>query len=353
MDGNRQRTGVTVGRRSGNQDGRATSAHVNPRDAYRDVPILREPTWNEEIAAYFYLGGAASGAYTLGALASLFGGRQREKLAHTAYMVAFAAVVPCAPLLIADLGMASRFYHMMRIFKPSSPMNLGAWTLITDGAVTALMAMRSLARERDIPWIGSVLTAVPEKPLAAIGMLPALTLGGYTGVLIGTTSVPVWSTSSVLGGLFTASALATGTAAVSLASILTGRDTPSEHEMLGPLGLLFGATELGLTGGYLATSGGAAKPFREGVERLLLLGAILADATALGFETAGMATPSKRRLFRGLAAGSTLLSGALLRWSVIRAGHVSANDREGTLDTVESSPENPGWGPPGAQRSRD
>lgn len=340
-------------RRSGNKDGRVSTAHTNPRDAYRDVPMLREPTWTEEIAAYFYLGGAASGAYMLGALASLFGGRQREKLAHTAYMVAFAAVVPCAPLLIADLGMATRFHHMLRIFKPSSPMNLGAWTLMADGLVSALVALRAVAEERDVPGIGSILTALPEKPLAAIGMAPALTLGGYTGVLIGTTSVPVWSTSTLLGGLFTASALATGSAAVSLASILSGRDTPTEHETLGPLGLLFAATELGLTGGYLATSGGAAKPFREGLERLLLLGAIVADSTALGFETAGMAAPSKRRLFRGLAAGSTLVGGALLRWAVVRAGHVSANDREGTLETMEPSPASPGWGPSGAVRNRE
>ena len=30
------------------------AAHVNPRDAYRDVPILKQPTWNNEVAAYFF-----------------------------------------------------------------------------------------------------------------------------------------------------------------------------------------------------------------------------------------------------------------------------------------------------------
>src|SRR5215217_3550815 len=110
------------------------TAHVDPRDAYRDVPILKRPTWNHEVAAYFFFGGISAGAALIGSLAEVFGGDERTDLAHTAHYVSFATLLPCPPLLIDDLGRPERFHHMLRIFKPSSPMNLGSWALLMHGA---------------------------------------------------------------------------------------------------------------------------------------------------------------------------------------------------------------------------
>src|SRR5438552_11721200 len=97
------------------------AAHIHSRDAYRDVPILKRPTWNNEVAAYFFFGGVSAGAALIGSLAEVFGGDRRKDLARTAHYVSFATLVLCPPLLIADLGMPGRFHHMLRIFKPSSP----------------------------------------------------------------------------------------------------------------------------------------------------------------------------------------------------------------------------------------
>src|SRR5918912_4587789 len=88
------------------------AAVTRPRDAYKDVPILKQPTWNNEVAAYFFFGGVSAGAALLGSLAEVFGGERRKELARTANYVAFATLLPCAPLLIEDLGMPSRFHHM-------------------------------------------------------------------------------------------------------------------------------------------------------------------------------------------------------------------------------------------------
>jgi hypothetical protein len=41
----------------GRKDNPFGAAHLNPRDAYRDVPILKQPTWNNGVAAYFFFGG--------------------------------------------------------------------------------------------------------------------------------------------------------------------------------------------------------------------------------------------------------------------------------------------------------
>ena len=128
-------------RRRPERDGRVGTAHVNPRDAYRDVPLLVPPTWNHEVAAYFYFGGISSGAATVGALAVLLGGERLRTVAERSTIVAFAAMLACPPLLIDDLGMPSRFHHMLRIFKPSSPMNLGAWTLTVHGGIATLLSL--------------------------------------------------------------------------------------------------------------------------------------------------------------------------------------------------------------------
>src|SRR5690242_18885036 len=107
------------------------AANLQERDAYRDVPILKQPTWNNEEAAYFFFGGISAGAAVIGSLAGVFGGEKRRHLARTAHYESLAALVPCPPLLIDDLGRPERFHHMLRIFKPSSPMNLGSWALTT------------------------------------------------------------------------------------------------------------------------------------------------------------------------------------------------------------------------------
>ena len=88
---------------------------------------------------------------------------------------------------------------MLRVFRPTSPMNLGTWLLSAFG----LAASASLLEGRKGDVAG-----------AAAGML-GLPLAGYTAVLISNTAVPLWqSARATLPPLFVASA------AVSAASAL-------------------------------------------------------------------------------------------------------------------------------------
>ena len=324
---------------------RRSAAVQRPRDMYADVPILQEPTWGNEIAAYFYLGGVSSGAALLGSLASLFGGKERQSLAHTAHYVAFATMLPCPALLIMDLGKRSRFHHMLRIFKPSSPMNFGAWILTMDGMFTTLAALRALGRERQVPVLTGVARFGATAVVEVLDMPPALGLGGYTGVLIGTTSIPVWYTSPLIGALFMASALSTGIAATSLAGSLLGREGPTDQRLLAGLERTAGIMEMGLLSGYLATTGSAAKPLLRGKFGAMLGGAVAASSAAVALAGLGRkGDEDKRRRLGRSSAALTLVGGALLRWSIVLAGKASARDREGTLQAMTPSQEAPGWG---------
>src|SRR6476659_10026242 len=177
------------------------AAHVNPRDAYRDVPILKQPTWNNEVAAYFFFGGISAGSSMVGSLAQVVGGEKYERLARTAHYISFATLLPCPPLLIDDLGMPQRFHHMMRIFKPSSPMNLGSWALFLHGAGATVTVAKMLASDHKLPVVSELMRLLPERLLAGLGIPSSFVLAGYTGVLLGTTCIPVWQKSPLLGAL--------------------------------------------------------------------------------------------------------------------------------------------------------
>ncbi|MEO8289240.1 MAG: NrfD/PsrC family molybdoenzyme membrane anchor subunit [Chloroflexota bacterium] len=322
------------------------AAHVNPRDAYRDVPILKQPTWNHEVAAYFFFGGISAGSAMVGSLAEVAGGERHKRLARVAHYVSLATLLPCPPLLIDDLGMPRRFHHMLRIFKPSSPMNLGSWALTLHGAGATVMVVRMLADERKlpIPVIGGVVQAVPERLLAGLGIPSSFVLAGYTGVLLGTTSIPVWQTSPLLGALFMSSAFSTGIAATNLVGLLTQSENEEEEGELAALALASGVTEAVMLAGYVATTGEAAAPLMAGEPGLLMGGAVAGLAAAALLELVSIRSKKHKKTASLLASVAALISGALLRWAVVRAGRVSAADREGTIEAMKPREGSPGWG---------
>lgn len=323
------------------------AAHVNPRDAYRDVPILKQPTWNNEVAAYFFFGGVSAGAAALGSVAEMVGGERHRRLAHTAHYVSFAALLPCPPLLIDDLGLPEKFHHMLRVFKPSSPMNLGSWALLAHGAGATVTVMRMLADEGmlldRLPVVTGILRRIPEGLLTALGIPSALLLAGYTGVLLGTTSVPVWYSSPLLGGLFTSSSFVSGVAATSLVGNITERMTGEEYANLSALGAVSGVTEAAFLAGYVATAGEGQKHLMSGVAGKLLAGAAACLAASTMIEAVSLATGKHSKMASGAASVAALAGGALLRWAVVKAGKASAADREGTLRAMSPREGSPGW----------
>lgn len=326
-------------------NGHRGAAVSRTRDAYRDIPILQRPPWGHWIAGYFFFGGISSGSFVVAALADLSGGQRARAIAHTAHYVALASLLPCPPFLIADLGKPARFHHMLRVVKPSSPMNLGAWVLTVHGAATTAGAAVALARDGRVPLVGRAVARIPISAIGAGGLPSALALGGYTGVLLGTSAIPVWYTSPLLGALFMASAISTGVAAVSLVGAMGGNTGEGDHDILAPFALIASVTEAALLGGYLATSGRAAAPLLRGTLGAQLGGAAICIVAATALDIVATRAPGRRQLLTAVAAGATLIGGALLRWSIVHAGHASADDREGTLAASSPSRTAPGWGP--------
>src|SRR5581483_11892269 len=175
---------------------------------YYNRPVLKESVWTWDIPAYYYLGGAAGAALTLGAATQLRPGHDLDEFVRHCHWVGIIGSTIGAGFLIHDLGRPARFLNMMRVFRPTSPMNLGSWVLAW-AAPTAITAGLWVRR-------GGPLRYISESAGYASGAI-GLTLATYTGVLVSNTAVPIYSESRrVLPMLFGASALASAAALLDL-----------------------------------------------------------------------------------------------------------------------------------------
>src|SRR5216684_3897540 len=201
--------------------------------AYYDRPVLAEPVWHWEIIWYFFFGGLAAGCYIIATIASLFGSKEDRAVVRAGYYLSLLALLPCPPLLIKDLGRPERFLNMLRIFKVKSPMSMGVWGLVGFSFFSGVAAVNQAAHDGLLGnwWGAKLLAALPQNLLALPGMAFGFFLGGYTGVLLTATSVPLWSRSKLLGAVFLSSALSTSSALISLLLRLTRAPLGSLHKL--------------------------------------------------------------------------------------------------------------------------
>jgi formate-dependent nitrite reductase membrane component NrfD len=172
-------------------------------------PFIHPAVWTWEVPLYFWFGGIATGSSFVALAADRV---DDERSAAIARAIAFAAALPCAPLLIVDLGRPLRFLHMLRIFKPRSPMSMGAWCLSAFSTTAGAAVGADLLGRR-----------VPARLLGAATAVLGTYLGSYTGMLLASTAVPVWARSrALLPPIFVCTATATGAASCHAVLAATG-----------------------------------------------------------------------------------------------------------------------------------
>ena len=159
---------------------------------------------------YFFTGGAAGAAAIIATAAQMTGAPSRL-IRDARYLAAIGGTASPA-LLIADLGMPSRFLNMLRVFKIQSPMSVGSWTLFVFSS-SAAAAFLSTAGRSD--------RARPVRAVAStsnfLSLISGASLASYTGVLIGATAIPVWSANARMLPLhFAASGMGTAAAMLEL-----------------------------------------------------------------------------------------------------------------------------------------
>jgi hypothetical protein len=251
-----------------------------------------------------FLNAISTGLFLAAALSELSAPTVFGRVAACAYPVAVLLLLADQACLVLDLGDPLRFHHMLRVFKPLSPMSLGTWLLTAytfplaaAGAIDVLTLLGILpAGSEAVGWTRSVFVAA--------GIPFAFGTAAYKGVLFSTSAQPGWRDARWLGGYHIISALALGTAGLLALALLAGQDqavmvlrlaaalllglslVPQAlitAEMWAPLKRRYSGRQLAALGG-LAYLGGVFAPLAAlalGAPSLMLAGAMLALAGGL------------------------------------------------------------------------
>ncbi len=324
-----------------------TAASDAVTDTYYDLPVVKAPPWKWYVPTYFAFGGLAGAASSLAGALHLTASQPR--LARQLHLVALGGEALGAGLLIADLGRPSRFHHMLRVFRPTSPMNLGTWILSTTGATTALGLLtttphplhtllhhpRRFFSAQPAPRVPHPARFSPRalvsRPrslattaLSLVGILSGTALATYTGVLIGNTAIPLWNA--------TRDRLPVWFAALSAASL------GSVLELVAPFAPITRiyapvakTAQLAAAAAVTHTARAAAvdAPLRRGRARTLWRTATWLNLASLAATVASTLRPT--RSLATLAGALGLASTAVSRFAIAAAGHASAADPRATF----------------------
>jgi formate-dependent nitrite reductase membrane component NrfD len=284
----------------------------HPSDSYYGAPIINAPVWEErEIAGYLFAGGLAGGSSLLAAGAQLTG---RPGLARRSKLCASAAITLSLLALIKDLGRPERFLHMMRVFKPSSPMSVGTWILVAYAPLNLASSASDVAGK--LPRIGRAAG------LGAAALAPAV--ASYTAALIADTSVPAWHEGHrELPFVFVGSA-ASAAAGWGLIAAPMSEASPARRMAIGGAALELIAEQL-----MERRLGVVAETLHDGVAGERLRAAKL--LTVVGIVGAAALAP-RSRLGAAVAGAALLSASAFTRFGLFAAGMASAKDPRYTVE---------------------
>lgn len=174
--------------------------------------------WGVPIWIYLWSAGMAGGAYFAGFLVNVFGGWKHRAL----FRLSILAGVPLATIgvlcLLFDLGTPIWIWHFFVNFDPLATISMATWILTFWMIVCSILVVTWII-EWDIDknpakYSGNMAGMVGKisKFFAWIGFFLSILMAGYTGVLLASTSQPLWASTLLLPALFVASAISTGIA---------------------------------------------------------------------------------------------------------------------------------------------
>jgi hypothetical protein len=314
-------------RRRAAESGNLEVAGVHPAGApfpiasaetgYYGIPLLKQPQWTNEIPIYFFVGGITGASAVIGAVANWTG--KNAKIVRDSRYVAAGGALLSSALLISDLGRPARFLAMLRIFKPQSPMSVGAWVLAAFGTFSGASAAAQFFADRYRVGTFEIIGNVTEGFAALFG----LPLATYTGVLLGVSVIPVWNHNvQTLPLHFGMSGL---NSAVSTLELLGNDRSPA----LNRLGIL--ASGLETYEGFhleMRQSPVVNQPLKHRKSGWMTrIGGVLSGPVPLALRIAAEFTSAdtSRRL-RRTAAVSSLTGSIFTRFGWVSAGHASAKD---------------------------
>lgn len=294
----------------------AAAARRDEGPSYYGQPAVKASSYGAPVWGYTFIAGLSGAAQIIASVADLSGRSAHARIVRNGRYIAVAG----AALLIADLHTPKRWYNMLRIFRPTSPMSIGTVILSGFAGSSGLVALAQVFSRPGRRW---------PRRLARVSQVPAVLTGAgmtfYTGALLAATSTPLWAASPrLLSARFASSAMATAAAALSLA----------ENE--GKAGSLNRLAALSTAAGAVLSAAAHANEARAGLTRAggMDVGTASEDALArhlghtlpLACYCLGPLLPARRQTISRAAALGVLFGGLLMRAAIFRAGNQSTRE---------------------------
>jgi formate-dependent nitrite reductase membrane component NrfD len=279
---------------------------------YYDRPLLQKPVWEWVIPTYYYIGGLTGASLVLAAAAQLRDGEAHNTLIKRCHAIAFVGLGASAFCLIYDLGRPERFFNMLRVFRPTSVMNMGAW-ILTGAGSTGPVALILRNQSGFLGFVGKLFTY-------AAGLFGA-GLATYTGVLASGTAVPIWQQSrKMMPILF-------GSSAVSSVGALFNVFADDSRERLltstfGGVGQVFELASGVLMEQQASEVERVGLPFRNGLSGVMWRTAAVLTAGSVLLKV----LPGKSKTKRVTAGLMGTFGSLLMRFSIESIGKASAFD---------------------------
>ena len=188
---------------------------------YQSRPVTKPPNWHGLVTLDMVLNNLSTGLFVVAAVGELMDPVAFRPLAPLVYPLVLLFLVGDLVSLVFDLGDPLRFHHMLRVWKPSSPMSLGTWVLTAYAVPVTLLAIASF-----LPFaLGGVGFDLVRRILLAVGAVLAVVVAAYKGGLFSTTAQRGWEEARWLGGYLVNSALCLGAVALLLLATLKGHES--------------------------------------------------------------------------------------------------------------------------------
>jgi Polysulphide reductase, NrfD len=179
---------------------------------YAGQVVTHAPPWHGHVVWDLLFNNLATGLYLTAAVCELAAPLVFTRITTWAYPIALGLLLIDLVFLVLDLGDPLRFHHMLRVFKPSSPMSLGTWCLTMFSLPLTGLAAMSLFGEPG--WLRGTLI------LAALPF--AFGSAAYKGVLFSVTAQPGWKEARWCGAYLINSAILLGAAQLLLLAEVLG-----------------------------------------------------------------------------------------------------------------------------------
>jgi formate-dependent nitrite reductase membrane component NrfD len=210
------------------------------QESYYGLPAVKPGHYRWPIVGYFFAGGLGAAAQFIATLLDLLGRDEDRAAVRAGRYAALLGAIISPVLLIVDLGSPRRWFNMLRIFRPTSPMSIGTWALTTFGISSGLTVAGQMLEDLFQVRAGRLLARLFSLPAALSGGVVAL----YSGTLLDATSTPFWTGAYPwLSSLFASSAVSTATATLALATSTDKRSDGTRHRLRW-LSLVAGAAEM-------------------------------------------------------------------------------------------------------------